>query len=357
MSKNRSSSIRNPLELVDRYLQAVRFWLPKEQQDLIAELGEDLHSQIEARETELGRPLDQSEVAVILKRCGSPMVVAGRLRPQQYLVGPTLFPIYLFVLKMVLLWILLPVFLFILGPLSMVKAGGSDWGIAAARTLADLWSAAFSAAGTITLIFAVLERSRVHLRLDNKWDPHSLPPVRKQERKPSLANTVCELVFGFFGLIWLLLLPHYRGLILGPAESFLKGSPMWHAFYVPILLLAVAALVRSVFTLACPQWTWFPPLTQLLQTVAILIILTFILNAAAQTPKTNWYPFLALVDAAQSSAQGIRAAAVVNASILLSLQAAWLGLAVAMAIQTWRLLRYFRERTASPHHEAPLHMH
>jgi len=358
MSKDRGSSIRNPLELVDRYLQAVRFWLPKGQQDLIAELGEDLHSQIEAQETELGRPLDASEVSAILKRCGSPMVVAGRLRPQQYLIGPTLFPIYLFVLKMVLLWILLPVFLLILGPMSMVKAGGSsDWGIAAARTLADLWSAAFSAAGTITLIFAVLDRSRVHLRLDNKWDPNSLPPVRKQERKPSLASTIAELVFGFFGLIWLLLLPHYRGLILGPAESFLKGSPMWHAFYVPILLLAVAALLRTAITLAQPQWTWFPPLTQLLQTVATLIILSFILNAAAQTPKANWYPFVVLVDAAKSSAQGIRAAAVVNASILLSLQAAWLGLSVAIAIQTWRFLRYVRDRNANPHHEAPLQVH
>jgi len=40
------SSTRNPMELVDRYLQAVRFWAPKPQEDLIAELGEDLRSQI-----------------------------------------------------------------------------------------------------------------------------------------------------------------------------------------------------------------------------------------------------------------------------------------------------------------------
>jgi hypothetical protein len=42
MSKPHTST-----ELVDRYLQAVRFWLPKRQQeDIIAELSEDLHSQI-----------------------------------------------------------------------------------------------------------------------------------------------------------------------------------------------------------------------------------------------------------------------------------------------------------------------
>lgn len=67
------------MELLDRYLQAVRFWLPKSsrQEDLIAELGEDLRSQIEAKEAELGHPLDKEEIAAILKRCGSPMMVAG----------------------------------------------------------------------------------------------------------------------------------------------------------------------------------------------------------------------------------------------------------------------------------------
>lgn len=50
------------MELLDRYLQAVRFWLPKaQQQDIIAELSSDLHSQIEDRETELGRPLNEAD--------------------------------------------------------------------------------------------------------------------------------------------------------------------------------------------------------------------------------------------------------------------------------------------------------
>jgi hypothetical protein len=45
-----NSSNRNPKDLVDRYLQAVRFWLPASQkQDLSAELSEDLHSQIDEK--------------------------------------------------------------------------------------------------------------------------------------------------------------------------------------------------------------------------------------------------------------------------------------------------------------------
>ena len=46
------------MDLVNRYLQAVKFWLPnKQKQDIIAELSEDIRSQIEDRETELGRKL------------------------------------------------------------------------------------------------------------------------------------------------------------------------------------------------------------------------------------------------------------------------------------------------------------
>src|SRR5579864_8290870 len=130
----------NPTELVDRYLQAVRFWMPKtrKQEDLLAELGEDLRSQVEARAEELRRPVTNDDVAEILKRCGSPMTVAASLRPRGYLIGPGLYPIYTFVLKMVLLWILVPVFLFIVGPTNFVNSG--DWGTAVANTIGGLWS-------------------------------------------------------------------------------------------------------------------------------------------------------------------------------------------------------------------------
>src|SRR5436305_8857801 len=144
------SKTANPTELVDRYLQAVRFWLPKaqKQEELLAELGEDLRSQIEDKETELGVPIQETDVSEILKRCGAPMLVASRLGPKRHLIGPTLFPIYAFVLKMVLFWILVPVFLVVVGAVNLANTGG-DWGVAIAHTLGNLWSGLFLAAGVI----------------------------------------------------------------------------------------------------------------------------------------------------------------------------------------------------------------
>src|SRR4029453_16086728 len=89
------------MDLLGRYLHAVSFFLPaKHQDDIIRELSENLLSQIEDREEELGRTLDEAELAEILRRHGHSMLVAGRYRSQQHLIGPVFFPIYVFALKM-----------------------------------------------------------------------------------------------------------------------------------------------------------------------------------------------------------------------------------------------------------------
>src|SRR6202035_489912 len=185
------------MELLDRYLQAVRFWLPKaEQQDIIAELSSDLHSQIEDRETELGRPLHEAELEAILKKSGNPILVASSYRPPTQLIGPALFPIYQFVLKVVLLWILLPFFLFIVGPSIVLTS--PHRALAMLQTLGDCVRAEIFAAAIITIVFAVLERTQARLKLVDKWDIRSLPPVPKQP--PSRIQSVFELVFAIIGL-------------------------------------------------------------------------------------------------------------------------------------------------------------
>lgn len=338
-----NSSSGSARDLIDRYLQAVRFWLPKShrQEDLLSELGEDLRSQIEEKESELGRPLEKAEMAAILKRCGSPMMVAGHLGPQRHLIGPVLFPIYEFVLKMVLLWILVPVFLFIVGPVNVANAG--SWGLGVVATLANLWYGLFIAAGIVTLVFAIVERTSAQIGAECKWDPLKLPPVRAGERKPSFLKAVCELGFGFFGLIWLLLVPHYPFLILGPAALFLKAAPLWHTFYTPIVLLSTLGLLRSAITLARPQWTWFPRLSQLLHSILTLILLNYIIQAVNRTPG---YPFVALQDAVRDSRHYIAIAAIVNVSIVLSVAGTWLGLCIATVVQSWEFLNYLRKRNS-----------
>ena len=346
-----TSSSRNPMELIDRYLQAVRFWLPKSQHDLALELAEDLHSQVEAKEAELGRPLDEGEVSAILKECGRPVMVAGRLRPQDYLIGPMMFPAYRSILKMTLLWMMLPIFIFIVGPVQF--ANTRSLGAAIGSTIAAMWTGGFIAAGIITLVFVVIERTQSKLKIVDKWDPRSLPPLEKPERKASGGKTACELIFNLMAFAWLLLVPYKAFLIIGPAASFLNAGPMWHTFYAPVLLLTVASILRLIVILVRPQWVRFPVWSQLLQTVLSLVVVNFMINAAGQATGAAWHPF---VMAALGGEPSVKIAAIVNVSILVSLACTWLGLCIAAIIQTWLSVRSFTRKESFAPGSASLHV-
>jgi hypothetical protein len=168
-------------------------------------------------------------------------------------------------------------------------------------------------------------------------------PLEKLERKPSFSQSICQLGFAVCGLIWLLLLPEYPVVILGPGAAFLKAAPMWHAFYLPIVLLGVAAILRSAITLARPQWGWFAPAAELAQAIFSLLLLNFVLDAAP-TSIADGQGFLMLSEAAKHSPQYIRVAAIVNLSILVSLVFGRLGLAIATIVHAWQLLGHLRKR-------------
>ena len=69
------------MTLLERYLQAVRFFLPSRQQDdIVRELSENLALRDGGSSETLGRQLTEDEQADILRRHGHPMLVAARYR-------------------------------------------------------------------------------------------------------------------------------------------------------------------------------------------------------------------------------------------------------------------------------------
>ncbi|HZZ67348.1 MAG TPA: hypothetical protein VFE18_04165 [Phenylobacterium sp.] len=89
------------MDLVNEYLRAVAALLPRAQrEDIIAELRDTILSRIEEREADLGRPLTDDEVEAVLREVGHPVVIAARYREgPQHVVGPTLYPYWLFVVR------------------------------------------------------------------------------------------------------------------------------------------------------------------------------------------------------------------------------------------------------------------
>jgi hypothetical protein len=81
------------MEMIDRYLQAVKFGLPQTQRDdIIKELRDSILSQVEEKEAALGRPMSVDEQVELLQKLGRPMHLASRYRKQQYMIGGAMFP-------------------------------------------------------------------------------------------------------------------------------------------------------------------------------------------------------------------------------------------------------------------------
>ncbi len=174
------------MEMIDRYLNAVGFWLPKKQKkDILAELEGDLKAEIEEREAGLGRKLVDAEVDEILKRRGAPILAAGRYLPQRSLIGPVLFPIYTFVLKIVLFFYLVPWFaVWLFAAVFIPSFRAAHPGPELLESLSTLWDIALSAFATITIGFAAAEWFRVPDRIAGKWAPRDLPKVRDVRKIP-----------------------------------------------------------------------------------------------------------------------------------------------------------------------------
>ncbi len=235
------------MELLDRYLQAVRKHLPWERQDdLVAELRANLESQLEDREGELARPLTEKEVAAWLKEVGPPIAVAGKYQPTQYLIGPAMFPIYWYVLRLALIWSV-AVYAVVDAVLLLMKtqAGGLTVAEAVMRTPGVL----LTTAAWVTLVFACLEATlhRYPGRLAGletmmpDWSPSALPPVAaetlKRKEPRTFSRAVAEVVFGALLLVWLLLIPQNPWVLMGPGWLALQASPfaiapVWRVFFL-----------------------------------------------------------------------------------------------------------------------------
>jgi hypothetical protein len=243
------------MELVDRYMQAVKFWLPRaEKDDIIAELSEDLRSQIEEKEAELGRKLSDADVEPILKRCGSPMAVAGRYLPQQSLIGPALFPIYRVIIRSLVLYFLLPWMLVWFGVTIFSPDFRADHpGAALFGSLGPWWRACTYSLFFNTLIFALLDRSQARLHLVNDWNPRSLPPVRDHNRI-SRGGTIFELTVVVATLATWIQLDAFRR-VFHVFGTTITLSSRWPYFFWALVVVTVAGIGISCMNLSNPRWT------------------------------------------------------------------------------------------------------
>jgi hypothetical protein len=241
------------MTILDRYLYAVQKALPKELAtgDIVAEIAEDLQSQIDEREAALGRPLTDDEIAGIVKAYGHPRVVAARYERVTYLIGPESFPFYRSALALVAT-IVVAIELIGGGVAALFAHDGSLFFSA----LEAAWQSLIWIFGIVTMVFALAERTPngVGALIERlfKWDPRRLPDPGARPPAPR-GSTLIEFIVNFLVLLALLDAagPH-RVPLDGLLSSTLAAlhatlTPSWQALYIGTIagtaLLALGAIV------------------------------------------------------------------------------------------------------------------
>lgn len=239
------------MDVLDRYLNAIRWNLPRaaKADDVIAELRDVIASRIEEREDRLDRALTPDEVSGVLRDFGHPLVVAARYGTQQWLVGPEIFPFYLFSLKVVLA--ISALIVVVSGVGGLLSGGLPSFG----HALHGAFWTLLSHAGLVTLIFAIIERTGWLTEYLKTWKPESLPELPDFAAKPKSAwESVFEVAVGIGVILWWAGLIHVPILYIGAKGLDLALDPVWMALWWPIFVLLVARLVFNVVQWLRPSW-------------------------------------------------------------------------------------------------------
>ncbi len=281
-------------QIIEKYLNSVRSALPEAQRDdIVQELSENLHAQIEDKENELGRPLRDAEVEEILKQHGHPLVVASRYRQEKWsvafgpeLIGPVVFPFYVRVLKFnlginaIVLFIVAVALFF----------GGH------AMTAGNLIPAIFYQVSiqfaVVTLIFVAADRhfkkhpeSWNYRDAKHPWHPAfsfddwSKSKTKSDSGRVSRMDSVAQIVALGISLVWLRVAAGAPFLIFGPAAAFLRPAPIWHQFYWPVVGIACLGILQGFINLIRPDWLRLMVAYRALTAIAWIVILYVVLKA------------------------------------------------------------------------------
>ncbi len=330
------------MDLVDSYMRAVAKALPEAQrEDVIGELSEDIRSEMEDKQKELGRPLTEEEQEGLLRQRGNPLLLAARYRQEhrsvafgRQIIGPVLFPFYIKVLS------------FNLGLTFLVVAI-----IFAALAVSGQKITFDNIVSTCLLqlsiqLSVVKHPDRWHVkgmggkfRLDLNIERDIQLRIERNIREVSRFDSVSILVACVVALGWMTEVRHFPVLILGPAAAFLKLAPIWYQIYFPIAALTAAEIVRASINLVRPDWVRFRAYYGVFVQAAGLVLVYFLIKAGSWVAATD--------SAASGAVNYALTVEIVNRCILYALVGTAVFSGVMILIRVMRLVRQPRGHNGS----------
>lgn len=271
------------MKLVENYLNQVDEHLSSNtDNDVLKELESDIYDAIEGKEDETEHQLNDQEIANILRKFGPPMEVAASYAPQQFLIGPMLFPTFKYSVKIaVSIVIVIQCLRMILGFIftESVHLNIADF-------LASIISTSLWAIGISVAIFATLEFYGEKFPTMTPWDPLKISTQKqsKGDREDAVTNVISDTVILFFWNMW-----------VGPALQntteigalSITFSDMYVALFWPVNALILGSVMLYSWQILSNSWNKLRINLAMLIDVLSLIILVLLMASTDQVLFTN----------------------------------------------------------------------
>lgn len=321
------------MDLLDRYLNTIRWNLPRGTNelgadDILAELRDVIGNRIEEREDALGRALTKDETSALLQEFGHPLVVAARYGTQQWLIGPDIFPFYLFALKVI---VAISAAIELIQGLGRAVLSGEALFAALPHAANGLLWTLLANAGLVTLVFAVVERTGWLTEHLQRWKPEQLPDLPALAGKPNGAwHHATGAAFGIAFLLWWAGAVELPGNVIDGRHPSIQLTAVWQAFHWPIMAIVALRVVEDLTRLLRPRWRTLHSLLAIVATLATIAIVLLLIRGG---------PLVSVTMAGADEARAREVADGINQALPLGLAVLAAVLTISCLVELWRLAR------------------
>jgi hypothetical protein len=259
------------MNLIDRYVHEVGRYLPrKNKADIQAELRSLLVDTLEDRAS--GEPTE-ADIVAVLEEFGPPKKVAASYFPEgQYLVGPTLYPVFKLVVAIAIASVI---------GAELLSVGISVFFTKGSVNLHEFFTGIMTSIpvvlGSVMIAFVILQWFEVKVTIQEKsWDPRTLPEVSDFESvKP------WERIVGIVGAVFILGLlafyPDRIGMISSPGGKFFE-NPVIVQYLGLICLVLILNIVLDIYLLWQRRWQNLTRIAKIVIDIFSIIILVLLVQ-------------------------------------------------------------------------------
>lgn len=197
-------------DMMNRYIyQVTKHLNPMTKNDIENELRTLIYDMLEARTH--GNTAMKEDILAVLKELGNPSELAEKYRDtSRYLISPEIFPLYLFVLKIVIGATLFGMCIATI--LKLITSYPHIWYDFIGNWIGEMIGSVGMAFASITILFAILEWKGVNLKeLIPDWEAEELPPVPVKEASIPIGEPITGIIFSIIGMVIFISAPQLLG--------------------------------------------------------------------------------------------------------------------------------------------------